>query len=105
VDGYGADKSLLNNVLYLKEQNLIYPFFIVPREGLLTELLRENNIDFFVTNFKMWATGRKKNLFSFVKSIIKYLYNGLQIYNILFEIKTLNIRPRWPIGDINLDLN
>jgi len=92
VDGYGADRSLLYNVVYLKNKGFIEPFFIVPREGLLTEVLKENNIVYFVANFKMWATGRKKNIISLIKFIIKYVYNSLRLLRLYSRISALNIR-------------
>ena len=49
VDGYGADKSMMYNVVELKKRGKIDPIVVIPRPGLIEEDLRKENIKYYLS--------------------------------------------------------
>ncbi len=87
VDGYGADRSLLNCVLALRPLG-VSPLFIIPRKGLLAEHLELNDIPYLVTGYKTWTKGRSANpLVCGIKAVAKLLLNKWKAYHIAKKLK------------------
>jgi len=77
VDGYGADKSIMQNIRYLKTNGLIEPFVVIPQAGKIEAELKELNIVYVVAKFNSWTKGPRLKNFAgpkrFVKRAINYL--------------------------------
>lgn len=78
VDGYGADKSMLTNILYLKKEGKINPLVIIPKSGPIEKQFKENGIVYYVCDHKSWTKGYKYKLLSPLKPYFKQLYNRLK---------------------------
>jgi glycosyltransferase involved in cell wall biosynthesis len=77
VDGYGADRSLLNNVIQLKNMG-VRPIFLLPKEGLLSKYLLDYNIEYHIVKYKLWTKGYSRNLVILrLKAIAKLVMNYL----------------------------
>ena len=75
VDGYGADKSMMYNVVELKKRGKIDPIVVIPRPGLIEEDLRKENIKYYICSYKSWTKGYKLNTISFLKPALKKANN------------------------------
>jgi len=80
VDGYGADKSILNNIVYLNKHKLVDPFVVIPRSGWIERKLIENNITYNICDVRSWFTGRKWFINNKVKRGIKSTCNQIKAY-------------------------
>lgn len=56
---YGANRSLLDLMLQLRDRGLVEPHVLLPREGELTDVLRRENIPFAVVPWQPWFTERR----------------------------------------------
>ena len=76
VEGYGAEKSLLSNIIYLKNQNLIDPLIIINKNSHSLELLlQKENIRFCKIPFNCFIKGSKKGVISLIKPHVKAIVN------------------------------
>ena len=91
-DGYGADKSLIENIIFLKENKLINPTIIFMNYGRIIETVSKNNIDYHIVSFKPWLKGSNSKLIQILKTFLKDLINYLLKYWIYFLIKNKNIQ-------------
>lgn len=82
---YGAERCLLDLVLNLPAR--IHPVVLLPSHGPLTDVLSENDIDYYVVPFRGW-TGRK---WCFLKTAYRFLSNIGAYIKILRTLKTLQI--------------
>ncbi len=55
---YGANRSLLEMLLELREQGAVEPLVVVPREGPLTKRLQHERIPFRIAPFEPWMSER-----------------------------------------------
>jgi len=55
---YGANRSLLEMLLELREQGAVEPLVVVPREGPLTKRLQHERIPFRAAPFEPWMSER-----------------------------------------------
>lgn len=74
---YGAEISILTNIIYLLKNKKISPIFIIRSKGKLEKFLKKNDYEFYIVPFFYWVS-KKKN---FLKSILKLFFN------IVFSIK------------------
>ncbi len=78
VEGYGAEKSLLANIIYLKKQNLIDPFIIINKKSHSLELLlQKENIRFFKVPFNCFIKGSTKGAIGSIKPHVKDIVNKI----------------------------
>lgn len=85
VKGYGAEKSLLANIIYLKKKNLIDPLIIINKKSHSLELLLQTeNIRFFKVPFNCFIKGSKKGVVSLFKPHIKVIVN--KILTLVFSL-------------------
>ncbi|MGC6431431.1 MAG: glycosyltransferase family 4 protein [Jejuia sp.] len=85
VDGYGAEKSLLSNIIYLKNQKLIKPFVVINKNSLSLEtLLIKENIKFYKIPFNCFVTNNAKGISALVKPYIKIVVNKILAF--IFKI-------------------
>ena len=70
---YGANRSLLQLIIELRENFLVQPTVIVPKEGEFVAELKKNNIPILMFKYYNWLNGER----SYLKSIIK---KGLNFY-------------------------
>jgi len=75
VDGYGADKSILNNILYLKQHRMVDPFVIIPKSGLIEEQFLKNGLPYEICDHRSWFAGHKWFINRRVKRSLKSFYN------------------------------
>lgn len=75
VDGYGADKSMLSNIIFLKNKKQVEPLVILPANGSIEELLRNENIPYLIAGYKSWTKGYKLQSLAFLKPVMKKLNN------------------------------
>lgn len=89
VDGYGADRSIMENILYLNEQNLIDPFVIIPTPGSIELVFKENNIPYKISRFNSFIEGKNLLRYPVLKRNIKVTINLLSafIFWLLFKFK------------------
>lgn len=90
VDGYGADRSLLNNVIYLQSTG-IKTIFIVPKNGLLIEYLEKENIDYIITPFKTWTVGTGSKPVVIAKAFYKIIINFFLAIKLALALKKREI--------------
>lgn len=55
---YGANRSLLELILELRERGLVRPLVVMPREGSFAEVLRRHDIDLLFLPFEPWLSER-----------------------------------------------
>ena len=84
VDGYGADKSIVNNILYLKKNKLVDPYVVIPYSGEIERVLQSNNIDYVMCKHLSWFAGHKWFFNKNGKRWLKTFYNKIQAL-ILFK--------------------
>ncbi|MDG1722781.1 MAG: glycosyltransferase family 4 protein [Flavobacteriaceae bacterium] len=78
VEGYGSEKSLLSNIIYLKDQNLIEPIIIINKKSTgLESLLKTENIRFYKTRFNCFIKGNTKGVIGTIKGHIKVIVNQI----------------------------
>ncbi|MDO5969490.1 glycosyltransferase [Flavivirga aquimarina] len=78
VEGYGAEKSLLSNIIYLKNQNLIDPLIIINKKSPSLELLlQKENIRFFKIPFNCFIKASTKGVIGSIKPHVKYIVNKI----------------------------
>jgi glycosyltransferase involved in cell wall biosynthesis len=90
-DGYGADLSILTNIVYLKKIHAIYPIIILFKSGRIEKLLNENQIEYYVMDFKMLIKGYKYKNIKFLKPILKKIYNYLGILKVINKIRSKGV--------------
>lgn len=76
VDGYGADRSLLNNVIVMQRAN-IKVMFLIPQEGMITSYFREHDIPYIIHPFRMWTRGKGIWPVNMMKAMIRL---GINFY-------------------------
>lgn len=80
VDGYGADKSILNNIIFLKRIGKIVPFVIIPKHGQIEKDLIREEIDYSIIKYNSWTKGPKYKKFPKLKRWSKKTVNYLLAY-------------------------
>lgn len=85
VDGYGADKSILANIIHLKNLGLVNPILIIFRHGKIEDFLRENKIRYHVIPFRNWFIGPSWFFSGGIKRIAKQIIN-LALAQVVFFI-------------------
>ena len=88
VEGYGAEKSLLSNIIYLKNQNLIDPLIIINKNSHSLELLlQKENIRFFKIPFNCFIKGSAKGIIGSIKPHVKYIVNKIlaMVFSFYFQ--------------------
>lgn len=55
---YGANRSMLEVLLILREQGALEPLVVMPREGPLTARLQEQGVPFLIAPFEPWMSER-----------------------------------------------
>jgi L-malate glycosyltransferase len=91
VEGYGADKSIINNILYLKRNKLVDPYVVIPHSGRIEEIFVKNDIPYTIKNHKSWFCGSKKFVNKEVKRWIKSTYNKMQAVILAKKLKQFGI--------------
>ena len=66
---YGAERSLLDIILELRFLG-VKPLVILPKNGLLTEELEENNIEYMVIRYDGWIGGKHKEIKGFYRYLV-----------------------------------
>ncbi len=79
---YGANKSLLQLILDLRDKYDVTPFVIVPNEGPFCEQLRDNDISFKIFRYYNWLNSR-----SFLTGQIIRIVNKIFFRIVFFSIK------------------
>lgn len=90
---YGANKSLLNLILDLRERYQIQPYVVLPVEedGEFAKVLERNNIPFFVCPYKRWIEGTQVS-FKWLR-VLKKACSNVFIYRTLYK----------QIGELDID--
>jgi glycosyltransferase involved in cell wall biosynthesis len=87
VDGYGADKSILNNIIYLKDHKMVDPFVVIPRSGPIDEQLADNGIPYAVCDHRSWFTGHRWFISRRTKRCAKSIFNRAQAFILARKLK------------------
>ena len=87
VDHYGAEKSMMTYVKYIKKQG-ITPILILPWYGSLVEELKEENIEYCIFRYLLWINEKKKLI-----GIIKYILNYFCAIYIFMWLKKKKYAP------------
>lgn len=83
---YGANKSLFQLIIDLREKYDISPIVLVPEEGELIQELKKEKIEYIISKFYPWVY---KGKIGFIKGIIKEIINIYYLKKILFKIKNI----------------
>lgn len=86
---YGANRSLLQLVIELKQKYGVIPFVLLPCEGELAEALKINGIKYIVSRFYPWVY--VNNVKNFLRSCFFYAWNLFLYRKIYIQIKASNI--------------
>lgn len=87
---FGAEKSLIALITALKKEgNRV--ILVIPREGQITDLLNENDIEYIVSKFYNWINVRKGS--RIIIGLGKFIYNRFQSYKLKTLLKTINFVP------------
>ncbi len=91
VEGYGADRSMIDNIIYLQE-NYIRPFIILPKKGRIIEFIKQNKIPYLICNFRGWVRTPKSKWWGgrVIKVSLKDLYNYISIFKINYRLRGVN---------------
>lgn len=87
VDGYGADKSILENIIYLNRKNLINCLIIIPKKGNIEFILKKENINYKIIKFYSWTKGPTLSKLNIIKRNLKYILNSIQVIKLKHELK------------------
>lgn len=77
VDGYGADSSMLENIIVLKKMKLISPFVIILNNGAIEKKIIENEIEYCVIKFNTFIKGENMLNYPMFKRNIKVAINKI----------------------------
>lgn len=92
VENWGAERSICSLCNYLKHsgQNIIV---IIPRKGMITNLLDEINVEYIIHSFHYWTCDKKKNIRPdrYIRNLLSEEKN---IHSILKILKNKNIYPK-----------
>lgn len=84
---YGANRSLLQLILHLREEYGVCPFIVLPHEGPFIEELLKNDIPFSICKFHSWLTAPKKSIRSSIKRLMNiYYFNEIKKFFLQSEI-------------------
>lgn len=86
---YGANKSMLQLIIELKNNYKVKPIVLLPDNGELVENLKKENIEYIVSKFYCWVY--QDNKIDFFKTIIKKLLNNFYEIRLTKLIKNKNI--------------
>jgi glycosyltransferase involved in cell wall biosynthesis len=76
---YGANRSLLQLIIELRDSYSIIPVVLLSTKGDFTKALDKENIEYHIGKFNYWMSSKKTRL-GFLKSIISYLLNSLRFW-------------------------
>ena len=82
---YGANKSLLQLVIELRDRFKVEPLIILPETGLFTEELIRYKIPFKVFRYYNWLNKK-----SFIKGKVKKFFNTFLFYKVFKSLKNQN---------------
>jgi glycosyltransferase involved in cell wall biosynthesis len=91
VDGYGADRSMLNNLIELKRKGYDI-LLLIPSSGLLENYLKAACIPYLVKPFKSWTKGKGHFVLNMLKGIFRMLFNLIQACHLSFLLRKDDIR-------------
>ena len=77
---YGANRSLVNLIIGLKKGYNVEPLVIVPGPGDITDTLKLNRIDYFVSHFGIGVHVKFHEKFKIPFKTVKHLWELLVIY-------------------------
>ena len=77
----------MENILYLKEKNLIDPFIIIPTSGSIELVFKENNIPYKISRFNSFIEGKNLLKFPILKRNIKATISFLSAFVFWFQFK------------------
>lgn len=87
---YGANRSLLQLILHLREDYAVEPMVILPHEGPFTRELIKHNIPFKICKFHSWLNPKGTFFKSFIKSIVN-IYHFSKIRNFIAHKHSFDI--------------
>ncbi len=85
VDGYGADKSILDNIVFLKSKRLLAPFVIIPKSGPIEQSLKAAEIEYVIAKITSWTKGPRFSKLLVIKRSLKIILNLLSIVLVFFK--------------------
>lgn len=88
-DLYGANLSMLNMILELKNNYNVIPIVLVNEKGKLTDELEKNNIQYIVKKYYICAINNKEKSIWF-KKVRKKLVRLITYQHIIYSIKRAN---------------
>lgn len=88
-DLYGANRSLLNLIIDLKERYNINPFVLIPAKGEIEKELEIRGIPYIYSPYISWLSINGN--FKFVKAGIKYIINLCCYYLAFYRIKKMSL--------------
>lgn len=83
---YGANKSLFNLIMDLKDRYNIEPCVLMMEEGDFSKLLNDNNVEVIVMNYYRWMT-IGNGIKSRIKSFFKIILNRIKYKKIIDKLK------------------
>ncbi len=86
----GAEKSLISLQKYLINSKNIKTITIIPENGKIEELLKENNIEYMICNFRNCINLNKGK--QYIKGNLKKIYNQIQAKKLAKKLKKYNIQ-------------
>ena len=86
VDGYGADRSLLNNVIALKKLGH-QVHFIIPQTGFLVQLMEKEGITYTIHPYTTWVHAGGFSLLHPLKSIYRIVFNCFYAFKLARSLK------------------
>lgn len=86
---YGANRSLLQLAIELKQKYGVIPFILLPCEGEMAEALKINGIKYIASRFYPWVY--VDNVKNFLRSCFFYACNLFLYPKIYTRVKTLDI--------------
>lgn len=91
-DLYGANLSMLQLILDLRETYQIRPIVLLPKNGDLTLKLKENSIPYIICPFWAWMYNKnQRTIVLAYKETIKRIFNLFQITRLLYKIHTEHV--------------
>lgn len=86
-DLYGANLSMLQLILDLRETYQISPIVLLPKKGDLTLKLKENSIPYIICHFWVWMYNKnQRTIVLACKESIKRILNLFQVIRLLYKI-------------------
>lgn len=88
---YGANRSLYELIIKLKEEYNIQPIVLTPNKGVFNEELDKIGVENFCEKFLFWYSYKENKLKVFLKKLRVYILNKICVLKINNFIKNKNI--------------